>query len=221
MNFALSRHPTDRHPVGLLVVVGLHVLLAAVLVSARLRSTPAAVHEVVMAPVDAPPPVVREPIELPRPPTSQPRVLQAPLPPMPDESSDAEKVDRIDDALVPPPGRGASTQPEDDTVRDPVRVLPRRAVLDAGAAGCRPEYPAAAQRAGATGVSRIRFSVDSKGRISGAQILQSAGTTREHRLMDQAAAAALAHCPVRAGTDDLGRPVGATADVDYVWTLNP
>ena len=38
--------------------------------------------------------------------------------------------------------------------------------------------------------------------------------------MDQAAAAALAQCPVQVGTDDQGHPVGTTTDVDYVWTLN-
>ena len=42
MNFALSQRRTDRHPVGLLVVIGLHVLLAAVLLSARLTAGPTA-----------------------------------------------------------------------------------------------------------------------------------------------------------------------------------
>lgn len=96
----------------------------------------------------------------------------------------------------------------------------RRAVLDAGAAQCRPVYPAAAQRAGVTGVSRIRFTVDATGRVAGAQVLQSPGPTRENRLLDKAAADALAQCPVTAGTDDRGRPVGGSADVEYVWTLN-
>ena len=101
-----------------------------------------------------------------------------------------------------------------------MRVAACPAHLNAGAAQCRPEYPALALRAGVAGVSRIRFSVDASGHISGAQILQSSGPTRENRLLDKAAADALAQCPVTAGTDEMGRPVGATADVDYVWTLN-
>ena len=36
--------------------------------------------------------------------------------------------------------------------------------------------------------------------------------------MDKAAADALAQCPVQVGTDEMGRPVGTTTDVDYVWT---
>ena len=72
----------------------------------------------------------------------------------------------------------------------------------------------------ATGITRIRFSVDATGRIAGSQILQSSGSSREHRLLDRAAAEALAQCPVQVGTDESGRPVGTTTDVEYVWTLN-
>jgi periplasmic protein TonB len=220
MNFALSQRRTDRHPVGLLVVVGLHVLLAAVLLSAKLKSGPAAPHEVVMVPVDPTPQVVQEPVDLPKPPTTQPHVLLAPLPPIANDASDAIRVAKADDTLVQPPVVVASIKGDDDTVHDPIRVLARAARINAGAAQCRPEYPAAAQRAGVTGTSRIRFSVDASGRITGSQILQSSGPTRENRLLDKAAAQALAQCPVQVGTDEMGRPVGATTDVDYVWTLN-
>ena len=108
----------------------------------------------------------------------------------------------------------------DDTLHRIVRVLARAARIDAGAAQCRPEYPAAAQRAGATGVTHIRFSVDASGRIAGTQIVQPSGSSRENRLMDKAAADALAQCPVQVGTDELGRPVGTTTDVEYVWKLD-
>jgi protein TonB len=78
----------------------------------------------------------------------------------------------------------------------------------------------AAQRSGATGTTRIRFTVDALGRIAGSQIVHASGTSREHRQMDQAAAAALAQCPVQVGTDEMGRPMGTTTDVEYVWSLN-
>jgi protein TonB len=114
----------------------------------------------------------------------------------------------------------AAIEDDDNPAHDPVRVPARAARINAGAAQCRPEYPAAAQRAGVTGTSRIRFSVDASGRVTGSRILQSSGPTRENRLLDKAAAQALAQCPVQVGTDEMGRPVGATTDVDYVWTLN-
>ncbi len=217
MNFALSQRRTDRHPVGLMIVAGLHVLLAAALLSSRLH-----------APRSEPPPVVLEPLkpvekvevsttELPQP---KERVLKFSVP-MP-----VVEPDRQEPTLVAPRDDGPRVEPPvvvarvDPPVAPPLHAAARPARLDAGAASCRPAYPAAAQRAGATGVSRIRFTVDALGRIASAQILQSSGPTREHRLMDKAAAEALAQCPVAVGTDEAGRPVGGTADVDYVWSLN-
>ncbi len=217
MNFALSQRRTDRHPVGLVIVAGLHVLLAAALLSARLH-----------APQSEPPPVVLEPLkpvekvevrttDLPQP---KERVLKFSVP-VPDVV-----VDRQEPTLVAPRDDGQRVEPPvvvarvDPPAAPPPHAAARPTRLDAGAASCRPAYPAAAQRAGATGVSRIRFTVDALGRIVSAQVLQSSGATREHRLMDKAAADALAQCPVAAGTDESGRPVGGTADVDYVWSLN-
>ena len=52
MNFALSQRRTQRHPVGLMVVVGLHVLVAGALLSSRLQ-----------APPSEPPPVILEPLQ--------------------------------------------------------------------------------------------------------------------------------------------------------------
>jgi protein TonB len=220
MNFALSQRGADRHPIGLLVVVGLHVLLAAVLVSARIAGAPTVPPPYVLKPLDPTPPVERKPLPLPTPPLVQPRTFQAPLPPIPlDRTDDTPTAQKVDDKAAPqPPVVVASVG--DNTVHDPMHVQPHRAIINAGAAQCRPDYPAAAQRAGVTGVSRIRFSIDAAGRVLGAQILQASGPTRENRLLDKAAAEALAQCPVTAGTDEMGRPVGATADVEYVWKLN-
>jgi len=218
MDLALSPRRTDRHPVGLLIAVGLHVLLAGVLLSARLAKGPAA-PEVPVVPVDPPPPVHKPPVALPDPRQAHVEVAVAPLPPMVVDRQDSITVARPDDQVVGPPPTVAAIG-DDNAVHDPIRVQARAARLNAGAAQCRPDYPAAAQRAGVTGVSKIRFTVDASGRISGARILQSSGPTRENRLLDKAAADALAQCPVTAGTDELGRPVGGTADVEYVWTLN-
>jgi protein TonB len=223
MNLALSHRP-DRHPVGLVVVVGLHALLAAVLVSAKLANRPAEPQAIALTPLDPVKPVVKEPQKLPDPPKPHwdtqrvvpPEIIKT-EPPPPDvlPSRDDDHAKRNDGVVA-----SADRRDGDDTLHKIVRVLARAARIDAGAAQCRPEYPAAAQRAGATGVTRIRFSVDASGRIAGAQIVQASGSSRENRLMDKAAAEALAQCPVQVGTDDQGRPVGTTTDVEYVWTLN-
>lgn len=220
MSFALSQRRTDRHPVGLMIVVGLHVVLAAALLSAKLKATPPREAFVPLQAIDEPvkPPPPR-PVDPPPPTTALPRtpiavpVIETVVPP-----PDTIVVAKTDD--TPPPVQVAAIGTGDNLAHPPARIEPRAARIDAGAARCHPEYPAAAQRAGATGSTRIRFTVDALGRIAASQILHASGPTREHRLMDQAAAAALAQCPVQVGTDEQGRPVGTTTDVEYVWSLN-
>ena len=218
MNFALSQRHADRHPVGLILVAGLHVLLAAALLSSRLKAGAPEPPPLVLKPLEPVVKVEHKSTELPQ--AAQIKLrLEAPLPPIevdhPEPTLTAVKAD--DHPPVEPPLVVARFDPP---VVPAAHAAARPARLNAGAAACRPVYPAAAQRTGATGVSRIRFTVDALGRIASAQILQSSGPTREHRLMDKAAADALSQCPVTVGTDEAGRPVGGTADVDYVWTLN-
>ena len=221
MNFALSQRQTDRHPVGLLVVVGLHVLLAAVLVSAKLARSPTEAPPVVLTPLDPVKPPVKPPEPTPQPPHPTLHTLFAEPPLIPISPPPDTIVAPLDDHVAQPGPTLVvdAGKPADDSVHNP-RVTPRAARIDAGAAQCRPDYPAAAQRAGATGVTRIRFSVDANGRIAGSAILTPSGASRENRMMDKAAAEALAQCPVQVGTDEMGRPVGTTTDVDYVWNLN-
>ena len=222
MNFAMSQRQPGRHPVGLMVVVGLHVALGALLLTARLHTPP-------------PPPVAVDLKTVETPPKVQPKVDDKLPPPRPDQLKILVPVPRIDNVepetihaevihddtpvVLPPPTVIASIKGDGDR-RDTPHFTARHTVLNAGAAQCRPSYPAAAQRVGAEGVSRIRFTVDALGHVIGAQILQASGATREHRLMDKAAAEALAQCPVTMGIDDEGRPVGGTADVEYHWSLN-
>ena len=221
MNFALPQHRTDRHPVGLVVVVGLHVALAAVLLSAKLHTPPAPPPVIDMKPIDEPvkKPEVKLDDRLP-PPKQEPLKIQVPIPIVDNLQPDPIRAERVTDdkPVADPPQVIASAKVLER--HEAPHFTARHTVLNAGAIQCRPDYPAAAQRAGVEGVSRIRFTVDALGKVIGAQILQSSGATREHRLMDKAAAEALAQCPVTMGIDEQGRPVGGTADVEYHWTLN-
>lgn len=221
MSLVLSPRRNDRHPAGLLIVIGLHALLAAALVSARLARPTSEPPPIALTPLAPVQPVQPKPLRLPDP--ARPRIQRPMLvePPIVQADPPPEAIAAKADDHAGQPGIVASvTPPGDDIVHKVARVLARVARIDAGAAQCRPGYPAAAQRVGATGVTRIRFSVDANGRIAGSRILQSSGPSREHRLMDRAAAEALAQCPVQVGTDETGHPVGTTTDVEYVWTLN-
>jgi len=81
------------------------------------------------------------------------------------------------------------------------------------------DYPAAARRAEATGSTRIRFVVGADGKLASAEVVKSAGPTREHKMLDRVALAKLGECRFTAGIDENGKPVGGSFDVEYVWKL--
>ena len=83
------------------------------------------------------------------------------------------------------------------------------------------DYPLAALRAEVTGTTRIRFEVNEQGKLERARVVRSAGPSREHQLLDRVALDKLSGCTFRAGTDEAGRPVGGSFEVDYVWRLDP
>jgi len=86
---------------------------------------------------------------------------------------------------------------------------------------CRPVYPPAAFRAQAQGTSVVDFTVDPEGKVTRAVVAEASGPTPEHRALDEEAAAALARCPFRPGTDGDGRPVGGHVQVSYDWVVEP
>lgn len=222
-----SSHPAGlrRHPVGLAVVVGLHAALAVVLVMNGTIPRPhlpgdTRTEILPEAPKPPPPPVV----DLPTPKVQMPSVTQIVLPPL-----DVTPQAPVDDTPVlrgtterTPATEGPATGGTQVAIADKPASqisLARHAVIDARSASCRPSYPPQAQRVGAQGISRLRFTVDATGRVTRVDTLAPAGPSREHRLLDRAAADALQSCPITVGRDDAGRAVGTTVDVDYVWTL--
>ncbi|MCE2909498.1 MAG: energy transducer TonB [Burkholderiaceae bacterium] len=82
------------------------------------------------------------------------------------------------------------------------------------------DYPAAAVRTEATGTTRVSFTVGADGKLASAQVSRSAGPTREHKMLDRLALAKLSECAFRPGSDENGRPVGGTFEVEYVWKLD-
>jgi len=220
VNFAESQRNPGKHPTGLIIVVIMHVLLAYALVSGLAKKVVDVVKVVEAKAVDAPPPPPPPPPkDLPPPPKNlPPPPVYVPPPPV--------------DVPPPPPAaviQGTTVQPPpavERRIEPPAPVAPvatpvtaRPARIDATDPSCKPEYPAAALRAQVTGVSRIRFTVDANGKVSGADVVGSSGPTREHRLLDNAAKAALATCPFKAGVDAEGHPIGTAVEVAYTWKL--
>ena len=82
-----------------------------------------------------------------------------------------------------------------------------------------PNMPVRAAEAKAQGTSRLRFLVDETGKVTGSEVIGSAGRTHAHALLDNAAMKALAQCPFRPARDANGLPVASEVDIDYTWKL--
>jgi protein TonB len=83
----------------------------------------------------------------------------------------------------------------------------------------RPDYPAAAARAEATGTTRVKVTVGTDGRATDVEVVGPSGPTREHKLLDRAAAAAIKDtCKFKPGSVD-GKPQPLTTFVEYAWRL--
>jgi protein TonB len=90
-------------------------------------------------------------------------------------------------------------------------------------ASCAPrneDYPGAALRAEATGLTKIRFTIDATGKVVKVDVVKSAGASREHRMLDRVAADKLSTCKFSPGYDEHGKPIGGSFDVEYLWKIN-
>jgi protein TonB len=221
VNFAESQRNPGKHPTGLIIVVIMHVLLAYALVSGLAKKVVDKVMvtetKVVEAPPPPPPP---PPKDLPPPPKNLPPPPVY-VPPPPVDVPPPPPAQTVTATTVPPPAiperRVEATAPPAPPA--PPAPVARAARIDFSDPNCKPEYPAAALRAGTTGTSRIRLTVDGSGKVTSAEVVGSSGPTRENRILDNAAKAAFSSCRFFPGVDENGRPVGTTSITEYVWKL--
>ena len=221
MNFAESQRNPGKHPTGLIIVVIMHILLAYALVSGLAKKVVDVVKVVEAKAVDAPPPPPPPPPkDLPPPPKNlPPPPVYVPPPPVDVPPPPVQQTITTTNVLPPPaPDRKVEAAPP-APVAAPAPVVARPAKFNANDPACKPEYPPAAVRAGATGVTKMRFVVDASGKVTSAEIVGSSGPTREHRLLDNAAKSTIAACPFTPGVDAEGKPTGTTVPVEYVWKL--
>ena len=230
MDFGEQQRNPAKHMVGIGFVLVLHLILGWALLNGLAQR----LVEVIKEPLETkiieevkkvePPP----PENLPPPPKFAPPPPSFVPPPEVNVNPPPTPAPTITTTTVaPPPAPPVFIQPPPAPAAPPAppappRVAARPAITNVGA--CAPtgaDYPPAAQRAEATGTSVIRFSIGPDGRLAGApQIVRSAGATREHKLLDRLAASKLSECRFTPGTDENGKPVGATVDVEYVWKLD-
>lgn len=221
MDFAQQQRNPGKHAVGIGIVLALHLLLGWALVTGLAQR----MVEVIKAPIETkiieeikpPPPPPPEnlpppPKNLPPPPAfvPPPEVNVTP-PPTPQPTITTTQV-------MPPPAPAAPVVTAPPAPPAPAVSRARAAQIDVGSCD-KPEYPPKARQTEATGVTKIRFSIDESGQVIKAEITKSSGSSREHRLLDKAAVDALSACRFRPGTDENGKPVGAFSNVEYAWSL--
>ncbi len=225
MNFAESQRNPGKHPTGLIIVIVMHVLLAWALVSGLARkvvdvvkgeNVTKIVEEVKPPPPPPPEKLPPPPPNMPPPPVfTPPPEVQVQTPPTPSPIQSTNVAPPAQDVRIQPVTPAAPPAPP-----APPAVAARPARINANDPACKPEYTAAATRAGATGTMRIRVTVDANGHVTKSDIVTSSGPTREHRGLDRAAQEAFTQCQFIPGVDATGKPVGTTTEVDYLWKLD-
>lgn len=219
MNYAEQQRKPGKHLIALGIVVLLHVLLGWAFVSGLAQR----VVEVVKGPIETkiieeqkPPPPPPE--NLPPPPKFAPPPPSFVPPPEVVVNPPPQQAPTITTTQTPPPAEPVHIAPPPSTQATP-GIVARPAQIQVSTCD-KPEYPAAAARAEATGTTRIRFTVDGQGRVSKAEVVKSAGPSREHKMLDRTAVDALSKCHFTPGIDAAGTPVGGTTIVDYDWKLD-
>lgn len=225
MDYAQQQRNPGKHLTGFSVVVVLHIILGWALVNGLARK----IVEVVKAPIETKiieevkPPPPPPPENLPPPPKTAPpppsfvpppEVQIANPPPAPSITVTREvPPPAAPVTIAPPPGPPTPPAP-------PPRAAAKPAI--ANVQQCAPkgdDYPPAALRAEATGTTKVRFVIDGAGKLIKSEVVRSAGSSREHRLLDRVALEKLSSCNFTPGIDENGKPAGGTFEVDYVWKI--
>jgi protein TonB len=221
VNFAESQRNPGKHPTGLIIVIIMHVLLAYALVSGLAKKVVDVIKVTETKVVDAPPPPPPPPPkDLPPPPKNlPPPPVYVPPPPVDVPPPPAVNTIQTTNVMPPPAVERKVEAVAAPTPPAPPSITARPAQINANDPSCKPEYPPAALRAQASGTTRVRFAVDANGKVTSAEVVGSSGSSRENRLLDNAAKAALATCPFKPGIDAEGHPVGTQVEVSYAWKL--
>ena len=229
VDYAQQQRNPGRHVVGIGIVLALHLLLGWALVNGLAQR----MIDVIKAPIETKiieevkPPEPPPPENLPPPPKFAPPPPSFVPPPEVNVNPPPTPAPTITTTTVAPPPQAVTITPAAPIAppAPPAPTAPRVGAKPAIAnvQECAPkgsDYPAAAVRAEATGTSKIRFSIGADGKMVGSEVVKSAGPSREHKLLDRLAVTKLSECNFKPGTDENGKAVGASFDVDYVWKLS-
>jgi protein TonB len=224
VNYAEQQRNPTKHMVGISVVIVMHIILGWALLNGLARK----VVEVVKGPIETKiieevkPPPPPPPENLP-PPPKLPPPPPAYMPPPEVQIQNPPPAPAITVQTVPPPPAPPVTiapppapEPAPPAPPAPSRVAPQ---VNFNTDCTKPAYPPAAARAEVQGVVRIKVTVGIDGKATATEIAKTSGPSREHKLLDRAAEAAIRDtCKFKPGTVD-GKPEPLTTFVEYDWKL--
>ena len=230
MNYAKYQRAPIRNVVGFGIVVVMHLVVGWALLTGLARK----VVDVIVAPVETK--IIEERSRPPPPPETPPPPPPEFAPPPPPAFVPPPEV-RI---AAPPPTAPTITAITAVPPPAPVTISPvlptAPAVPNAPVARLappapartapsldfnrceKPTYDAATTRAGVMGTVVVSYVMDTDGRISETRIEHSAGSTREHKMLDRMTLDAITRCHGEPGTVD-GKPEKLRGAVEYVWKL--
>jgi protein TonB len=227
VNYAEEQRDPTRPMIGFGVVIVLHIILGWALLNGLARK----VVEVVKGPIETKiieevkPPPPPPPENLPPPPKLAPPPPSFMPPPEVQIQNPTPAPTITVQREVPPPAPPVTIAPAAPAEAPPAPPAPPAAPVRVAPqvnfnTDCeKPAYPAAAARAEATGVVRIKVTVGTDGRATATEIARSSGNSREHKLLDRAAETAIrSTCKFKPGTVD-GKPESLTTFVEYAWRL--
>jgi protein TonB len=229
LDFAQQQRNPGKHLVGIGIVLALHLVLGWALMNGLAQR----LVEVIKAPIETKiieevkPPPPPPPENLPPPPKFAPPPPSFVPPPEVNVNPPPTPAPTITTTQVAPPVAPVTISPVAPAVvappapPAPPKAVARPAIANAGA--CAPtgeDYPNAAKRAEATGTTRVRFAIGADGKLTSAEVVKSAGSSREHKMLDRVALSKLSECTFKPGVDENGKPAGGSFDVEYVWKLS-
>jgi protein TonB len=225
IDYAQQQRTPGKHLVGFGIVLALHLVLGWALVNGLAQR----MIDVIKAPIETKiieevkPPEPPPPENLPPPPKFAPPPPSFVPPPEVNVNPPQNAAPTITTTTVAPPVQAVTISPAAPgpaAPPAPPRMAGRPAIANVQA--CAPtadDYPSAARRAEATGITKVRFTVGADGKLAGAEVVKSAGSSREHKMLDRLAVAKLSECAFKPGADEHGKPIGGAFDVEYVWKL--
>ena len=215
-----------RQPVGLGIVIVLHLLLGWAMVSGLARK----VVEVVKAPIETkiieevkpPPPPPPEKLPPPPPKTAPPppafvpppevQVQQVQQQPTITTTTQQPPPSEVKISAAPPAVEAAPAPPAPPA--PPARVAPVIRFNEA----TKPEYTPAARRAEIECEVIVAYTMETDGSVSDAQVRKSCGSSREHKALDRATVDAVRATRGKPGTVD-GKPERLQGQVIYAFKL--